>query len=96
MAGLTGDVWDLDLGGSEMSHKKVSVHSFWNEQRGVYEIWYRGEIIAETTKTDVSLEICKRYSEIAVYKDHYKAARKRFTNIVEAYPRLHPTTGENE
>lgn len=64
----------------------MSVQSFWNETRGVYELSLDGERIAETTDTKTSMRFCSAYSEIGIAQRHLDMVTQHFIDLRLAHP----------
>ena len=60
--------------------------SFWNEERGVYQISLGDEIISETNDTRTAMDICRRRSEMVLAHEYYEHAKKRFHGLCDVWP----------
>ena len=62
------------------------MQSFWNQERGVYEISIGREIVAETSVTKTMLRMLTQNAEVLALKDAYKQQERGLKELLAAYP----------
>lgn len=65
---------------------KGNLRSFWNQDRGVYEIYKGKTIVAEATRTNDSMRIIGADLEVEKLIHHLEMAIKNRDELIEAFP----------